>query len=149
MSEPATISLDASRIERTDIRYDWHSNYYDGPLSGACEYAGERFWFHCFEEDGPDPSGEVDEDGDRIVRQYRRFKLVRLTLEEWADEDSRHRLFRECVGDHTDYDPVTQRRAVGALRPQQSWHVYYDRYPPNPAHAMAYADRPAAYWYEV
>lgn len=118
------------RITRADVTYLYHLAYWDGPLSGACLWRGERFRFECVADELV-PTGGRDEDGDPEYDSVRTFHLVRLTPEEWAAEDERHALFREHVGTHTDYDPVTQRRAVGAVKPEAEWAKFYDRYPPR------------------
>jgi hypothetical protein len=115
------------RIQRSDVTYLYHIDYYDGPMSGACLWRGQRYRFECVNEEFR-PTGQPDEDGDECVESVRTFNLVELTPEEWALEDERRALFRECVGTHCEYDPVTQRRTVGALKPRSDWHRFYEVY---------------------
>ena len=30
-----------------DIKLIYHSGYWDGPLSGVCQYKEKRYWFNC------------------------------------------------------------------------------------------------------
>jgi len=150
--------MTAPLIRREDVTYLWHSGYYDGPLSGACEWRGRRYWFVCVDEEyrpvvGPDGNRVLDEYGDPELDDVRVFHLVELTPEEWAAVDASHALFRECVGTHTDYDRVTQRRNTsGTVRPEAEWKRYYDAHPPHnvsPRPEAAWATRPAVAKYEA
>jgi hypothetical protein len=77
--------------EQPDLEMWWHSNYWDGPLSGMAKYNGEWVWFDCIEED--------DYNGDRI------FALYRLTEEQLKGETAHYFEFREKVGSHCDHHP--------------------------------------------
>jgi hypothetical protein len=66
----------------------WHSNYWDGPLSGMAEYRGEMVWFEC--------TRGVD-------AKERTFALYRPPLAERRELCRRHALFRKMVGKHCDY----------------------------------------------
>lgn len=125
-------------IPRSDVRYLWHSDYYDGPLSGACLWRGNRYWFVC-----------VDMADDE--RQTRTFHLIDLTPAEWQHEDAKHALFRECVGHHTDYDPVTQESGRSVPCPRDEWQRFYDAYPwvegGRPKRAAELRARPAVATY--
>lgn len=70
----------------------WHSDYYDGPLSGMALYEGNKVWFQVdtFEEDEP-------------YQGLRTFKLYKLSEEEIAEDEKWHILFRKHVGSHCDY----------------------------------------------
>lgn len=107
-------------LSRSEVQLLYHWGYYDGPLSGVCRWRGERYWFTC-----------VDMGDDE--REARTFHMFEFTEEEWAREDERHALFRECVGTHTDYDQETGRRNLDGVRPEAGWHRYYDRHPPRAA----------------
>lgn len=69
----------------------WHSNYYDGPLSGLAEYNEKKYWFDM-----------VQDDHDTLFH-IRTFGLYKLSPEELETEEKRHRLFRDMVGHHCDY----------------------------------------------
>ncbi len=142
------------QITRQDVTYLYHCDYYDGPLSGACLWRGRRYWFRCVERLyppvlGPDGRQVVDEYGDPMTEDVRVFHLFDMPTEWWAAEDSRVSLWRECVGAHCDYDPVTQRRQVGALRPQTQWGRYYAAYPPPTGEERFQPPRPPVARYEA
>lgn len=101
------------QVPSSSVRLLWHSDYYDGPLSGMCRYRGEDLWFRMFDEN------------QRHGGWHRRFDLVRLTADELADERRWHDLFRRCVGHHCDYDEKG-RRAVGMVHPSAMHAEFYD-----------------------
>lgn len=68
----------------------WHTNYYDGPLSGMAKYDGEWVWFDCSEE---------DDYGDR------KFALYQLTEEQIGGATAHYFEFRDSVGSHCDHHP--------------------------------------------
>jgi hypothetical protein len=103
------------RIDREEVRLLWHSDYWDGPLSGMLAYRGEECWFEAVAEN--DPAG----------RWCRRFVLLRLSAGQRADEVRWHGLFREHVGHHTDYDD-RGGRPVGSVHPPEKWPGFYDAY---------------------
>ncbi len=70
------------------IRMLWHSDYWDGPMTGLALVNGEKVWFHF---DGEDPSGP------RTFAIYRLPPDLLDLLEMW------HRVFQEHVGEHCDY----------------------------------------------
>src|SRR5262245_51968463 len=84
--------LSAAQIDRADLRFLWHSDFWDGPRSGMLVYRGEECWFEVIDESEGD-------DAD----WYRRFAVLRLSKEQHAEEVRWHQLFREKVGTHTDY----------------------------------------------
>jgi hypothetical protein len=93
-------------------RFLYHSNYYDGPISGVMETEdGRRYWFDTDAEYRPD--------------QGYSYLLYDLTPEEWKLEDRRHALFREHVGTHCDYDE-RGRRDHNGVRPRAEWSKFYD-----------------------
>lgn len=102
------------KAQPDDLHMLWHSDYWDGPRSGLLLYRGQKLWFEVFDE----------LDGGPI---YRRFLIVELSPEQLREEENWHELFRQKVGTHTDYD-ATQNRQLGALRPREMWHEFYDAY---------------------
>lgn len=76
--------------EQPDLEMLWHSNYYDGPLSGMAEYNGEYVWFNCTEE---------DDYGTRI------FALHRLSEEDRQLLFFQHEMWRKYIGNHCDHHP--------------------------------------------
>jgi hypothetical protein len=108
--------LTAPHIDRAEVQVLWHADYWDGPRSGMLLYRGEECWFEVVAESEDDAAG-----------WHRRFAILRLSPEQHAEELQWHELFREKVGGHTDYDAQGQR-PVGALKPRERWHEFYDAY---------------------
>ena len=69
----------------------WHSDYYDGPISGMAEYKGKKVWF------------KWDKDVFEPLTDMRIFNLYELSDAEIEDEEQWHQYFREMVGHHCDY----------------------------------------------
>lgn len=101
------------------VKLLYHSNYWDGPLSGVCEYQGKRYWFDCLNED----ETTVDEDGEPCFAR-RRYGIYELTEEEWEEQDVWHRLFETYVGTHTNYNEQGER-TIGALSNHPYSKDYY------------------------
>lgn len=99
--------------EQPDLTMLWHSNYYDGPLSGVAEYNGEMVWFDC--EDYGDW-------GDDKVRSY---ALYRLTDEAKAVLISNHNDFREAVGHHCDHVP--EQYSPFVCKNKEKFNEYYSK----------------------
>lgn len=146
MARPRTLYGDGRycalpRLQRTDIWYQWISDYWDRPLSGLALYRGQTCWFELVGE-------SVTRDG----RVYDDYVVVRLLPEQVADEESWHRLFQRHVGRHWDFDEDGQRygrpaAAHASLQPRDSWHLYYEmakgREEPD------YSYNPAIGWYAI
>ena len=112
---PPEASRRAPRIPRDQVRLLWHVDYWDGPRSRILLFRGERSWFQVVaenEEDAP--------------QWYRHFVIVRMSVKQLAEEERWHELFRQHVGVHTDYDESGRERPIGALRPREQWHHFYD-----------------------
>lgn len=99
-----------------EIKWLWHCDYWDGPLSGMVQLRGHQYWAQMFDE-----ITATNVDGSF---QARRFAVIPLSDTELAAEQADHRLFRTYVGEHTDYGDGG-KRAVGATRPQSEWNEYY------------------------
>jgi len=69
----------------------WHSDYYDGPISGMAEYKGKRVWFK-WHKDVFEP-----------LTDMRIFNLYELSKKEIEYEEYWHQYFRDNVGHHCDY----------------------------------------------
>lgn len=121
----------------------WHSNYWDGPLSGAVEYEGKMCFFQMAEENIP---GE-----DEKPSFYRRFVILELSPEEIEEENYWHALFREHVGTHTDYehDPLSsgRSRAHGRVKPSSEHHKFYDPY--KQREHKDYTENRVLAWFEI
>jgi hypothetical protein len=109
--------LHTPRIDRSEVRFLWHADYWDGPKSGMLLYRGEECWFEVVAE-----NEDVSMDA-----WYRRFIVLRLSPGQRAEEWRWHELFREKVGAHTDYEE-SGRRPVESLRPREMWQEFYDAY---------------------
>jgi hypothetical protein len=80
-------------------------------------------YFTCEEENEDYHEWMLEEEGD--PPWYRRFGLYELTAKEIEIITKKHKLFQKYVGTHTDYDPITQKRKIGATKPQSEWNKYY------------------------
>jgi hypothetical protein len=103
-------------IDRDEIHLLWHSDFWDGPRSGMLLYRGDEFWFEV-----------IAESADDVIGWYRRFAVIKLSMEQHAEEWRWHRLFQENVGAHTDYDDAGQR-PLGSLQPEEKWPRFYQEY---------------------
>jgi len=129
----------------------WHSNYWDGPLSGVILWNGEKAWFDMQEEKYnerliPDKewkeyvdyikekyNEEADEDDRMEHDRYRYFKVYRLPEEIMNAIVHNHELFRTYVGTHTDYDENGNRGKgaivgtsdMGDLKPYKDHKKFY------------------------
>lgn len=107
------MAAELPHIDRKDVTLLFHWHYYDGPLSGALEWQGTRYWFLAVFDDAlGDYSGA--------------YEVIALPDEQWERIDRAEALFREHVGTHNVYDPVTQRRNIGAVKPGSGHHRFYD-----------------------
>src|SRR5262245_50921329 len=106
--------LRAPRIDRSEVRLLWHSDYCDGPRSGMLVFRSEECWFQVV--------SESEDDG---ANWYRPFLVLRLSPGQHTEERQWHELFREKVGPYTDYDEHGQR-LVGSLQPREGWNEFYD-----------------------
>lgn len=94
-------------------RFLYHSNYYDGPISGAMlAETGERYWFDAHPDADPYNTGYW-------------YLLYELTPDEWELETRRHDLFRRYVGTHCDYDE-NGRRNLGGVNRSGEHDKFYD-----------------------
>jgi hypothetical protein len=98
-----------------EIRLLWHSDYWDGPLSGLLLLDGRKYWFQIADEDF-EPNFYP-----------RTFVIVELTAKQLAAEEKWHQLFQEKVGTHTDYDEAG-RRNFGGVLPRKTWPEFYNAF---------------------
>lgn len=112
--------------EENNVKWLWHSGYWDGPLSGMVIVNGAKRWAEFIDEEewteqyGPD---ELDCD----IMDVRFYALLKLTDEQMESEEYWHELFRLCVGTHTDYDKNGQRHLSGVKPEGDSWKFFYGR----------------------
>src|SRR6202012_5197767 len=91
-----------------DFEVLWHSNYWDGMLSGVIKMGDREYWIECVLDGvcalSPEPDvGYVN---------GRNFAIVQLTDEQIQELYRRHTDFQESVGRHTDYTKGS--RTLGA-----------------------------------
>ena len=94
--------------EQPDLTMIWHSNYYDGPLSGMAKFNDEYVWFDLLEE---------DHSGNRL------FGLYRLSEDDLEAEQEHHKEFQEAVGYHCDHDPKVNKPFV--CKDKKKFKAYY------------------------
>ncbi len=104
-----------------NTRMLWHSNYWDGPLSGVILWEGEKCWFDYADEEYVEiplteeelkewaeyegiTVDEIEEDDKIDYDRYRYFNVYRVPKEVMGVIEYNHELFRKYVGTHTDYD---------------------------------------------
>src|SRR5258708_638105 len=106
----------------------WHSNFWDGPLSGLMLWNGEKCWFDNIGErveerpwseeeikEWVDYKTSISEEGDLDpddyidYDRYFVFKVYRIHPDLLEHLEYEHSLFQQNVGTHTDYDENGQR----------------------------------------
>jgi hypothetical protein len=92
-------------LRRTSIKPLWVEGYYDGPLSGFCEYRGKPYYY-------------VTQDDDWKCFMYP------LKEETWKSYLERNKDFRLYVGDHWN----DTFKSKGGAKPQSEWHNFYDKW---------------------
>jgi hypothetical protein len=107
----------APQIDGAEVRLLWHVDFWDGPRSGMLAYRGQECWYQVVAQSEDDDAG-----------WYRRFVVLRLSPEQYAEERRWHELFRAKVGVHTDYEEQKQRPRVGFLWPREHWREFYEPY---------------------
>lgn len=70
-----------------DIKILWHCGYYDGVLSGVCDYGGKKHWFTLLKDSN-----------------FRTFKVYSLSEENEKALDYWHKIFSETVNPNTEYE---------------------------------------------
>lgn len=111
---------------KTGVTILWHSDYYDGPLTGIAQYNGEKVYFHVRKQ----------YHSQKMSKQvYRTFDLFRMTKEQWDDILFWHEEFRLFVGTHCDYNSIDEngkpKRTIGDVHNISHEYVmemFYDRY---------------------
>lgn len=106
--------LEGNYMSKIELIY--HSNYWDGPLSGVCKFQGHRYWFDCVHD-----YHDTKDDGERLDQRI--YGIYRITDSEWQEEDYWHGLFEKYVGTHTSY--VDGKRS-GKVGPSKDHSKFYD-----------------------
>lgn len=140
LSEPmATINSENFRnfpqIPRAEAKMLWHSDFWDGPISGMLSYQGQSHWFEM-----------IEENEDSRGTWCRRYAILKLTADQREDERYWHELFRANVGTHTDYDENEVCHA-GELRPKELHKNFYDKY--KDRRHPDYLKNPVLGWFEI
>ncbi len=77
------------------VKILWHTDYYDGPLTGIVKWNNHRYWFDLKEENNDDR----DEDGFRIENVwYRRFNIRKMSFILFLKEHLRYYIFVNWMG---------------------------------------------------
>jgi hypothetical protein len=105
------------KIDKSEVKLLWHSDYWDGPTSGMLLYRGKKRWFQvCDESDDPG-----------LRDYYRRFLIVELSDRQLEEEEYWQGLFREKVGTHTDHE-LQGESQKGRVNPKEMWDGFYEPY---------------------
>lgn len=92
----------------------WHRNFYDGVISGVCQYMNEIVWFEQSSEadyfpmtpaEITDDTGEYGEsnDGEYVKYVSRLYKLYKLGNDVLKDLQVQHHMWCRYVGRHSCY----------------------------------------------
>lgn len=113
-------------VELEGVRLLFHTDWWDGPLTGLAEYQGREYFFDAVWDEAADD------------RTYPRRLLLRtITDAEIAEEWRVHRPFEHLVGTHCcAHDGVTER----VMRSQSDQKKFFEMFPPTGE--KPYADRP-------
>jgi len=98
------------------IKFLYHSDYWDGPLSGVCKVDEQKLWFKCVHD-----YHDETKSGHRLSQRI--YAVYNLTKKEWSAENKWHALFEEYVGNHTSYDEKGLR--TGSVRKDTDHGVFY------------------------
>ena len=105
------------KIDVSELKFLWYSNWFDGFISGMVSYQGEKCWVDVLSEnDGSDPSG-----------YYRRYLVFELSPEQLEEIEYWYKLFVEKVGSHTTFDENGIRH-TDRVRPRETHHEFSDAY---------------------
>lgn len=102
-------------IQFDDIQLLWHSDFYDGMLSGMLKYKRRYYWCQAIAEN--------DNRDDNNPLWYRRFAVISLTQEQIKEERYWHKLFRKHVGTHTDYQNNKRVGKVHSIRDMSKFYT--------------------------
>lgn len=95
-----------------EIKVLWEYDHWDGPLSGACEYLGEKCWFECIDEW---QTAMLNSDYDGEASWYRRFIIVGLTPEQWVYCSSFHEAWLATYGCDKKFTPERNKTFLKIL----------------------------------
>jgi hypothetical protein len=102
--------------EITDFKLLWISGFYDGPTSGLVQVGESLCWAQMIEECSEDPG----------CGWYRKYKLMKMSVEQILDQVQQHALFAKFVSGQKELGwDWTQ---IDTQRPHSEWSGYYDQY---------------------
>jgi hypothetical protein len=109
------LTLAAQEVDPADVRFLWHLAYWDGPLSGICQYRDRPHYF-C----------TADQEEATIDQRPRPYFLVELRVDQVEELRRQHEVFRRYVGTHTDY-LTDGSPSSGIVRRRNLWSRFYDQ----------------------
>ena len=127
-----------------NTRMLWHHDYWDGPISGVILWEGEMCWFSQKGDDiyikkeiseeekleliemSKNDNITLDDSDFYDYEHWREYEVYKVPKEIMDSIIFNHNLFREYVGDHTDYNEDGVR-PIGKLRPRELHHKFYER----------------------
>jgi hypothetical protein len=131
MPEDRSIILqDALKVSRSEVRWHFIADYYDGPISGLAFFRDRLYRFCCFPEDIPEQHVYV---------------LQELTPEERAEALRRKANFEEYVGTHWSFDNEG-KPLPHIIRPHTLNKRFYDEEKPCRPDLR---DRPVVAWFDI
>lgn len=108
------------RLSRNEVRLLWYGDFWDGPINGLCLCGNVKCWF------------EMWNDEDRAIPDttHRRFLVRELSLQQLAEEERWHELFRQKVGTHCDLDEAHPEVKSNELH-REFYEAYEQRSKPD------------------
>lgn len=130
-------------IPEDEVTLLYHSDYYDGPLSGMATYKGEKYWYLFF--------GTYQRIGRlKTADSWYCYWLVKLTPEQFALEEQIHEDFRRWVGTHCDYGEDGGERNREGLRQEGDWKKFYEKWDvPKEQLRDSYKDNEVIGWFQL
>ncbi|MGV9214317.1 hypothetical protein ACTFTM_20870 [Micromonospora sp. RB23] len=126
----------ASRLtglpELTQVRKEWFSDWYDGPITGVAHHGGREYWFVMVTND--DEGGSWDYDP-------RVYVLHRLSDQQLAQAWDMHRSFAAAGSPGCLHSPPCTVAGAAA----ETLTALRDRWPPE--HEDDYVNAPAIGWF--
>jgi hypothetical protein len=113
------------QIDEKEVRFLWHCAYFDGPRDGVLLYQEKPHWFQI-EDNDADFRGHVDSEGQKWKDWYARFLVIALTEEQFQEEAYWHELFKQKVGEYSDYDERGNRIRGDAAKPKGTSAEYFE-----------------------
>lgn len=121
--------LTGSSKTSTNRRIEFSGDRY-GPIDGFCKWAGKRYWFE-YQQFNEGKLGKASDDSEATY-ESRAYFLFEISDEHWEYLEEMHKLFRECIGTHWDYEYDENGERIKTIfqhtgREQE----FYSKYPPG------------------